>query len=373
MEQTRKLGRVETYFADRKRIINLNVPTLLKTKDIFLDVKILKEAVYKTIKSQPNLNTVIRRQKDGLYFSPLQEVRDYFEVLPKEADWKEVCIEYNNKHLREDFETFPPFKVLFIQPSSKEAILIAAGIHYAMDGVTALAVVSIILETYSELQKDAGYTPTHHKAARSMDDYIKEIISCEELAERKKNYLEYHLSVVDSVNCGMDFVNTSSTKTIFSHYSSNESEFIDFKKICKAKEFTVGAALCGAFAFAMARCIFNKNKDAENLPETINLIFGLPVNLRNRATKLSWKCVNLMASTPYISVSVNKFSSFWEVVQNVKKSFDYVLSEDTKFYLFSSLTICEELATEDAKGRIEAAKQKMNGLSKHGYFSNMKT
>ena len=376
MEQTRKLGPLEAILTNRKRIINLIVPTILRTKDIFLDVNILKEAVYKTIKSQPNLNSVLRQCKEDnqLYFTPLKEIHDYFEELPKDTDWRQVCIEYNNKQLRDDFETFPPIKVLFIQPSSKEAILIAAGSHYATDGVATLATVSLILETYSELQKNPMYLPIQHKAPHSLEEYVNESISVEEFTKLNTSFVEYHLNVMDSVKCGMDFVNTPSTKSIFSYFSTTESQFIQFKKVCKSKGFTLGAALCGAYTFAMARCIFTKNKNAADLPETINLIHEFPVNLRDRATKdLSWKCANFMPAVPFISISVSKSSSFWEVVKNVKDAFDYVLSEDKKIYMFSSSAITKELSSGDAKKRVDAAKLKMNGLSKHGCFSNMKT
>ena len=374
MEQTRKLSQLENYLSDRSLIENLIVPTILCTKDIFLDVNLLKEAVYKTIKSQPNLNSVLRRENNEFYFSPLKEIHDYFEKLPKDTDWKEVCIEYNNKHLREDFETYPPIKVLFIQPSSKEAILIAASSHYSTDGVASLATVSLILETYSELRKDPSYMPIQHKAPLSMENYISKSMSSEEFAKKEKDFLDYYLKVMDSVECGMDLVSTPSTKAIFSYYSTTESQFIQFRKVCKSKGFTLGTALCGAFAFAMARCIFNKNKNAGDLPETINLVLELPVNIRDRVTKeLSWKCVSFAASNPYISVNVSKSLSFWEVVKNVKDCFHRILSDDTKFYMFSTSAISEKtLETEDKK-RIDAAKLKMNGLCRHGCFSNMKT
>ena len=380
MEKTRKLGQMENVLADRSAINNLIVTTILRTKDKLLDVNILKEAVFKTVKSQPNLNSVLRRceKNNELYFTPLKEIHDYFEELSKDTDWKEVCIEYNNKHLRDDLETSPPIKVLFIQSSPKQAILIVVGSHYATDGMTASTTISLILDTYSELQRNPAHSPIQQKAPRSLEDYIDQfVVSGQEFAKMNADFLKYHLNVMDTAKCGMDFVNTSSTKEIFSYYSTTESQFIQFKKICKSRNFTLGAALCGAYAFAMTRCIFSKNKNAADLPETINLIFELPVNLRDRVVtdkELSWKCVNYMASNPYISISVSRNSSFWEVVKNAKDAFDRLLSEDTKFYMFSSDAITEDdLSTEDGKRRIDYAKLKMNGLLRHGCFSNMKT
>ena len=83
MEQTRKLGQMENVLADRSAINNLIVTTILRTKDKLLDVNILKEAVFKTVKSQPNLNSVLRRceKNNELYFTPLKEIHDYFEEL----------------------------------------------------------------------------------------------------------------------------------------------------------------------------------------------------------------------------------------------------------------------------------------------------
>ena len=380
MEQTRKLGQLENVLANRSAINNLIVTTILRTKDKFLDVNILKEAVFKTIKSQPNLNSVLRRceKNNELYFTPLKEIHDYFEELPKNTDWREVCIEYNNKHLRDDFETSPPIKVLFIQPSPKEAILIVVGSHYSTDGVTTSTTISLILETYSELKKNPAYKPIQQKVPRSLEDYIKQsVVSGQEFVKMNAGFVKYHLNVLDTAKCGMDFVNTPSTKEIFSYYSTTESQFIQFKKVCKSRNFTLGAALCGAYAYTMARCIFTKNKNTTDLPETINLIFELPVNLRDRVVtdkELSWKCINFMVSNPYISISVSRNSSFWEVVKNAKDAFDRLLSEDTKFYMFSSSAITEdELSAEDGKRRIDDAKLKMNGLGRHGCYSNMKT
>ena len=189
----------------------------------------------------------------------------------------------------------------------------------------------------------------------------------------EKRFIDFHLEVMDSGNCSMDCINHPTTRVVFTPYSSTETEFVEFKRTCKSRGFTIGVALCGTFAFAMARCIFAKNKNKDDLPETINLVLEVPMNLRDRVTKeVPWKCASFMPSSPCVSISVSRRSTLWDVVRNVKVSFDRLLDEENKLYLFSPGLI-SQLSNGDSKQRIETAKQKMGGFSKHGCFSNMKT
>ena len=89
---------------------------------------------------------------------------------------KNVCIEYSNKHLRDDFETFPPFKVLFLQPSVDVAYFILVVSHYAMDGTNCLSSISDILEIYSKLRENPEHDPKHHSPAPSIDQMKKCLI-----------------------------------------------------------------------------------------------------------------------------------------------------------------------------------------------------
>ena len=87
MQQLRELDIEETILADRQSVANIVVPTRLITKT-FIDTDRLDQAVYKFIKSQPNLSAVLRKDGERLFFSPLEEIKDYFEVLSKDNVWQ---------------------------------------------------------------------------------------------------------------------------------------------------------------------------------------------------------------------------------------------------------------------------------------------
>ncbi|XP_066928551.1 uncharacterized protein [Clytia hemisphaerica] len=366
-EQIRKLGFCERANADRKKIYNIVCPTLLKTR-CQIDTHLLDQAVYKVIKSQPNINAVLRFEGEDIYFKPLKEIEQYFEVLPKDATWKDVCIEYNNKHLRPDFETYPPFKLVLIQPCNEEAVVIAVASHYCMDGTGITAMTSLILETYSELQKDANYEPMKYPAPKSFEDYRLEFFGSEEkFREQQKSFKEFHLNVMDSANCYFEF--EENDRVVFTPYSSTEIEFENFKKECKAKGITVGAALCGVQACAMAACMFKNQKD---VPDVVNLLIEIPINLRGRITKeVSWKCANYMPSNPYITVKVGRGSTFWETARQVKDTFNHILSDKSMIYLFDLFTKDDLFDQPEEKERLNVTKKKIGGLERHTCFSNM--
>ena len=366
-EQTRKLGLGEKSNVNRNKIYNIVTPTLLRA-ECQIDAQLLDQAVYKVIKSQPNLNAVLRFEGDEIYFKPLKEIHQYFEVLPKDTNWKDVCIEYNNKHLRTDFETFPPFKLILVQPSDEEAIVIAVASHYCIDGMGMTAMTSLILETYLELRKDPGYTPTNYPAAKSHEEYRLEFLGCKEkLREKQNSFKEFHLNVIDSVNCYFDF--EENDRIVFTPYSSTEADFENLKKECKAKGTTIGATLCGVQAIAMAACMF---KNQQNVPDEVSLLFEIPINLRGRTTKeVSWKCANFMPSDPYITVKVGRNSTFWETAKQVKETFNYILSDESMVYLFDLFTKDDLFDEPKERERLNATKKKMGGLERHTCFSNM--
>jgi len=357
MEQTRKLDKPECFFANRKNIINIVAPIRMITKCL-IDVARLDKAVYNVIKSQPNLNATLRKDGENIYFSPLKEIHDYFEVLSSSCDWKDVCIEYNNKHLREDFETYPPVKLFYIEPNknnNSEVYLILVYSHYAMDGTNALSITNDILQTYTMLKKNPDYCPAPHRPPMSVTEMREIDISKEEYAEIQLKYKNYHLDILDSVNCCMPIECDESTKVVFIPYSTTESIFESFKRECRKNGVTVGAALCAAQCFGFAACLFTR----QEVPDEVYFNFEIPINLRGRLTNdIPWSCGNFTVTNPYIGVGVRKLFKFWELTKQVKEKLDFVLSNDNKFYFMDTFST-------NYKGKI-------NGLIHNLSFSNMK-
>ena len=321
MQQQRELGIEEVFMTDRQSVFNIVVPTRLITKT-FLDTDRLDQAVYKFIKSQPNLSAVLRKDGGRLFFSPLEEIKDYFEVLSKDKDWRNVCIEYSNKHLRGDFETFPPFKVLFLQPSFDVAYFILAVSHYAMDGANCISSISDILEIYSILKKNPSYEPNAHNPAPSLDQMRNSMYKSSELASMKQNFKDYSMNILDSINCTVPIANESTAKVLFLPYTSSESTYQQLRDICRKRGLTLGVVLCAAKYFAFAAAMISKQND---LHEELYLACEIAINMRGRllsVDKLPWKTCNFSVTNPLIGVPLNKATSFWDLARSVKQELE---------------------------------------------------
>ena len=374
MEQTRKLDKLETMLANRNYIVNVVVPIRLIPINL-IDVARLEQAVYKVIKSQPNLSASLRKDGEDIYFSPLKEINDYFEVLPQSRDWKDVCIEYNNKHLREDFETYPPIKLFYIQPSddniNKEVYLVLVYSHYAMDGTNALSITNDIMTTYTKLKNNPDYSPTSHQPPISTMEMIEKELSPEEYEECLTKYNRYHLDILDSLNCCMpiEHVDDETTKIVFTPYSSRESVFESFKAECRKNGVTVGAALCAAECFGFATSMFTR----QQVPDEVYFNLEIPINLRGRvANDIPWTCGNLTVVNPYIGVGVTRLSEFWELAKQVKAKLEYVLCKENKFYLMETFFPNKMFTSLEDKKLLTKAKEVLKGLNHSLCFSNMK-
>ena len=190
MAQTRKLGRLEKLMLTKDNIFNCVVPTQLSIKKK-LDIDLLKKAVYLLIKSQPNFNSVLKSVEDDVYFSPLEELKDYFEKLPSETDWKKQCLKYCNNNLRDDYETFSPLKLFLIQPSEDSAVLILVYSHYCGDGTNGMSMTNDILSNYVKLKESSEYEPHAHSAPPSVDDMGASVFSSSsEMKKRKDGVLK---------------------------------------------------------------------------------------------------------------------------------------------------------------------------------------
>ena len=369
MQQTRQLGAGETSMSNRKAVMNLVLPARLNTK-VFLDTTCLDQAVYKFIKSQPNLSAVLRKDGERLFFSPLEEIKNYFEVLSKDNDWQNICIEYSNKHLRDDFKTFPPFKVLFLQPSNDEAYLIVASSHYAMDGTNGISAISDILEIYSKLRKNPNYEPKPHLPAPSVDQMRNLMYKSSELASMKENFKNYTLNIFDSINCTVPIENESTAKVLFLPYTSSESTYIELRDICRKRGLTLGVMLCAVKYFAFAAAMFSRQKE---LPEELYLAGVIPINLRGRLLSienLPWENCNFSVADPFIGVCLSKSTLFWDLAESVKQEFECLLDEKNKFYMFDMYGF-DKMLTEDEKNIVAKARKKI-GVKRHFCFSNMK-
>ena len=370
MQQTRELSEREASMCNRKDVVNLVIPARLNTK-VFLDTTCLDQAVYKFIKSQPNLSAVLRKDGERLFFSPLEEIKNYFEVLSKDNDWQNICIEYSNKHLRDDFETFPPYKVLFLQPSVDVAYLIVASNHYAMDGTNGISSISDILEIYSKLRENPNYEPKAHNPAPSVDEMTNSILRPSELVNKKQDFKDYTLKILNSINCTVPIENESTAKVLFITYTSSESTYQQLRDICHERGCTLGVVLCAVKYFAFAAAMFSRQK---NLPEELSLAGAIPINMRGRLLSmdaLPWRNCNFSVADPLIGVRLSKSMLFWDLVKSIKKEFTCLLDEKNKFYMFD-LTRFDRLLTEEEKDIVAKAGEILGGLKRHFCFSNMK-
>ena len=367
MQQTRELGISEAAMSNRNLVNNMVIPARLNTK-VFLDTIRLDQAVYKFIKSQPNLSAVLRKDGERLFFSPLEEIKNYFEVLSKDNDWQNICIEYSNKHLRDDFETFPPFKVLFLQPSVDVAYLIVASSHYAMDGTNGISAISDILEIYSKLRENPKHEPKAHLPAPSVDQMRNLIFKPYELASIERETKDYTLNIFDSINCTVPIENESTAKVLFLPYTSSESTYSELRDICCKRDLTLGVVLCAVKYFAFAAAMFSRQKE---LPEELYLAALIPVNMRGRLLPidtLPWRNCNYCVTDPYIGIRLKKATLFWDLVKSVKKEFTCLFDNKSKLFLFDIYRF-EKSLTEDEK-KIHA--KGLKGLKRHFCFSNMK-
>ena len=103
------------------------------------------------------------------------------------------------------------------------------------------------------------------------------------------------------------------------------------------------------------------------------MVSDVIIDLRGRVSrsKPNTSCCNYTTGS-LIGVAINKSSEFWDVARKVREKYDYILGEESKFYLFSDFTFHKTLTTDQEVEIIKAAKLKMNGLKRHTCISNWK-
>ena len=359
MLQTRKLGFLESMLAPPK-ICNVLVPTKIKVKKK-IDEKLLEEAVRIFIKSQPNLNSGIKKVNNELHFLPLTELRDIFDVLPTNTNWKSICIKYSNELLRSDFENYSPLKVFFIPPAESVAYFIVTFLHYCGDGTNGLTITNSVLQIYRELQATGSVTLKEHLPPPSVTEMAKS--ACDENYEEcRKLFINNQLEQIRKCNVIFQYENEETNEIIY--YSSTKYQLMKFVEYCKINNCTVGSALTAATSFSFSGYIFdNVNKELTSLAIRINI----PYNLRGRVSlDIPEDCVNLAVTDHIISPTVTKSKCFWELSKEIRE--EMLANMESKFHLF------EVLGTQEIMESVVSLKKikENGGIRNLAAVSNMK-
>ena len=359
MLQTRKLGFLESMIAPPK-IFNVLAPTKLKVKKT-IDEKLLEEAVKIFIKSQPNLNSGIKKVNNELHFLPLTELRDIFDVLPPNTDWKSICFKYSNELLRSDFEKYSPLKVFFIPPAESVAYLIVAFLHYCGDGTNGMTITNSLLQIYRELQATGSVTLKEHLPPPSVTEMAKS--ACDESYEETRQlFINNQLEQIKKCDVIFPYENEESNENIY--YSSTKYQLTKFAEYCKINNCTIGSALIAAMSFSLSGYMFeNVNKELTSLAIRTNI----PYNLRGRVPlDIPEDCVNLAVTQNIISPTVTKSKCFWKLSVEIRE--EMLRNMERKFHLFEVSETKEVIESV-----VSLKKIKENGGIRHvTTVSNMK-
>ena len=359
MLQTRKLGILESMIAPPK-IFNILAPTKLQVKKI-IDEKRLEEAVKIFIKSQPNLNSGIKKVNNELYFLPLTELRDIFDVLPPNTNWKSICFKYSNELLRSDFENYSPLKVFFIPPAESVAYFIVAFLHYCGDGTNGMTITNSVFQIYRELRATGSVNLKEHLPPPSVTEMAKS--ACDESYEKsRKLFINNQLEQIRKCDVIFPYENEESNEIIY--YSSTKCQLAKFVEYCKINNCTIGSALIAAMSFSFSGYIFeNVNKELTSVAIRTNI----PYNLRGRVSlDIPEDCVNLAVTQNIISPTVTKSKSFWKLSMEIRE--EMLANMENKFHLF------EVSETKEVMELVVSLKKiKENGGIRHlTAVSNMK-
>lgn len=371
---TRLLGKLELNDAP-PNIVNLIAPTCLQLREP-IDKCVLKEAVHHFVKSQPNLLCGIKRIGNKAQFKLLNELKDVFEVLPLDYDWKEICFKYSNCLLRENIEDYSPIKVFFIPCTSynkdrsdyngiietkisedciqndtliNHAYIIPVYCHYAGDGSNSMTIVDDILKIYSNIKNNIGPSYELMPNPPSADEMASSWFQDDKTRETyEQKFIETYLQKYQSLNYflpyELDPIKGCVTDSLY--YLTTEEVYRKFTDFCKSNNITVGATFIALAYFGFASYAFFQDKFNE---DKLFVNCNVPINLRGRVPlTIPSNCVNTGICQNLIVLPLSKGTKFWSFVNSVKSELRYIMANENKFNLFD-YGVMDQLKTSDVQ------------------------